>query len=151
MALTLRRAGPADAGAVRDLTRAAYAPWAEMIGREPLPMRADYDRAVREHRIDLAHDGDALVGLIEMMEEPEALLVENVAVRPGMQGGGIGSCLMRHAEAVAREAGFAVLRLYTNAAFAVNITLYRKLGYVVTRTEVLPAATVVHMEKRLAG
>lgn len=58
---------------------------------------------------------------------------------------------MRHAEAVAREAGFAVLRLYTNAAFAVNITLYRKLGYVVTRTEVLPAATVVHMEKRLAG
>ena len=48
-------------------------------------MRADYDRAVREHRIDLAHDGDALVGLIEMVEEPEVLLVENVAVRPGMQ------------------------------------------------------------------
>lgn len=150
MALTLRRAGPADAGAVRELTRAAYAPWAAMIGREPLPMRADYDRAVREHRIDLAYDGATLVGLIELVEEPGALLVENVAVRPGLQGGGIGSFLMHHAETVAREAGIAVLRLYTNAAFAVNITLYQNLGYVVTRQEQLPVATVVHMEKRLA-
>lgn len=151
MGLTLRRAGSADAAAVRALTRAAYAPWAAMIGREPLPMRADYDQAVRQHRIDLAHDGETLVGLIEMVEEPGTLLVENVAVRPGLQGGGIGSFLLRHAEAVAQAAGLATLRLYTNAAFAVNITLYQKLGYVVVRQEQLPAATVVHMEKRLAG
>ena len=38
----LRRAGPDDAGAIRSLTRAAYAKWVPVIGREPMPMQADY-------------------------------------------------------------------------------------------------------------
>jgi hypothetical protein len=41
----LRRATPPDAPAVRDLTRAAYAKWVPVLGREPLPMTADYDAA----------------------------------------------------------------------------------------------------------
>jgi hypothetical protein len=40
---------PEDAARVRDLTRAAYAKWVALIGREPLPMQADYQRAVAEH------------------------------------------------------------------------------------------------------
>ncbi|MDR3537182.1 MAG: GNAT family N-acetyltransferase [Acetobacteraceae bacterium] len=147
MPLTLRRAEAGDAAQVRDLTRAAYAPWATMLGREPLPMRADYDRAVQEHRIDMAYDNDTLVGLIELVDEPEALLIENVAVRPDLQGGGIGTFLMRHAEAVARAIGTPVLRLYTNGAFAVNIVLYQRLGYAITREEQGPWGTVVHMRK----
>ncbi|HEY5203999.1 MAG TPA: GNAT family N-acetyltransferase, partial [Roseiarcus sp.] len=42
-----------DAARIRDLTRAAYAKWVELIGREPLPMQADYERTVAEHTIDL--------------------------------------------------------------------------------------------------
>ena len=34
----LRRATPRDAEAVRALTRAAYAKWVPLIGREPRPM-----------------------------------------------------------------------------------------------------------------
>ena len=37
----LRRAVADDAAAVRVLTREAYAKWVPVIGREPLPMRAD--------------------------------------------------------------------------------------------------------------
>ncbi len=147
MPLTLRRAHAADAPAVRDLTRAAYAPWAAMLGREPLPMRADYDQAVQTHRIDLADDGVTLVGLIELVEEPDALLVESVAVRPGRQGAGIGSFLMQHAEDVARTIHRPALRLYTNAAFTVNITLYQKLGYAIACEETVPWGKVVHMSK----
>jgi hypothetical protein len=61
----LRRATPADAPAVRDLTRAAYARWVPVIGREPGPMNADYDLAVRDHMVDLLHLGSELAALIE--------------------------------------------------------------------------------------
>lgn len=44
-ALQLRRATAADAANVRALARAAYAKWVPLIGREPIPMTADYDRA----------------------------------------------------------------------------------------------------------
>jgi hypothetical protein len=37
----LRQATAADAGAIRDLTREAYAKWVPLIGREPKPMTAD--------------------------------------------------------------------------------------------------------------
>ena len=51
--MQIRRAGEADAAAVRELTRSAYAKWVPLIGREPMPMTADYERAVREHMVDL--------------------------------------------------------------------------------------------------
>ena len=48
-AAEITRARPEDAPAIRDLTRAAYAKWVPVIGREPKPMGADYDLAVRAH------------------------------------------------------------------------------------------------------
>src|SRR4051794_30928968 len=101
--ITLRRAGASDAAEVRELTRAAYARWVPMIGREPLPMRADYDAAVRDHIIDLLYVGDRLAALIEAIPATDHLLVENVAVDPALQGRGHGRHLMAHAEALARS------------------------------------------------
>ena len=51
----LRQAVATDAPAIRDLTRAAYAKWVPLIGREPKPMTADYAEAVRKHRFDLLY------------------------------------------------------------------------------------------------
>ena len=53
-ATELRQGVPADAAAIRELTREAYAKWLPVIGREPKPMTADYEEAVRKHRFDLA-------------------------------------------------------------------------------------------------
>jgi N-acetylglutamate synthase-like GNAT family acetyltransferase len=122
--VTLRRALPADAPAIEALTRAAYAKWVPVAGREPKPMSADYERAVREHRIDLAHAAGGLAGLIETVAEADHLLVENVAVAPAFQKRGLGRRLMAHAEEVARELGYDTVRLYTNKLFAENIRLY---------------------------
>ena len=130
----LRRAAAEDAAAVRALTRAAYAKWVPLIGREPKPMQADYERAVREHRIDLALRADELAGLIETIEQPDHLLIENVAVAPAFQGQGIGRRLMAHAEQLAVKGG-AEIRLYTNARFTENVALYRRLGYRIDREE----------------
>lgn len=146
----LRRAIPADAAAARDLVRAAYAKWVPVIGREPLPMRADYDRAVAEHLVDLWEEEGALLALIETIPKPDHLLIENLAVRPSAQGRGLGERLLRHAEALARSLGYTELRLYTNAMFAENIAFYARRGYVETeRSSVLPGSITVFMRKRL--
>lgn len=147
--MVLRRAVAADATAIRDLTREAYAAWVPMIGREPRPMTADYEAAVRRDRFDLLFDDGALAALIQTVAEPDHLLIENVAVRPEFQGRGLGRRLMAHAEAIAREAGYGEVRLYTNGAFAANIALYRRLGYRIDREEPYLAGTVVFMSKRL--
>jgi ribosomal protein S18 acetylase RimI-like enzyme len=144
-----RRAAGADAATVRAISRAAYAKWVPLIGREPWPMTADYDHAVRHHLIDLLHDGREVSGLVEMIPHPGHLLVENVAVAPHAQGRGHGRCLMAHAEQVARGLGLGLMRLYTNQRFAANIALYRRLGYAVEREEAVPAGTIVHMAKAL--
>lgn len=149
--IELRPAVAADAAAIRDLTRSAYAKWVPLIGREPKPMTADYAVAVQRHRFDLLHVEGTLAALIETIREADHLLVENVAVSPAFQGRGFGRRLMAHAEELAISSGFREIRLYTNQRFAENIELYRRLGYRVDRQETLAVGTVVHMTKRLAG
>jgi N-acetylglutamate synthase-like GNAT family acetyltransferase len=145
---SFRRATSADAAAVRALTRAAYAKWVPLIGREPKPMVADYDRAVREHIIDLCERDRELLGLVEMVLRPDHLLIENIAVRPDQQGLGLGDTLLRHAEEHARSLGVAETRLYTNALFADNLVFYAKRGYSEFCSETLAPGTIaIHMRK----
>jgi GNAT superfamily N-acetyltransferase len=149
--MDLRQASPSDAAAIRSLTRDAYAKWVPLINREPTPMTADYDIAVREHRFDLLLLDGELVGLIETIEEDDQLLIENVAIAPKHQRQGFGRMLLAHAEQIARNLGKARLRLYTNQRFAENVRIYKHLGYAVDREEDLKFAVVVHMSKPLRG
>jgi ribosomal protein S18 acetylase RimI-like enzyme len=145
----LRRAVPADAASVRELTRAAYATWVPVIGREPRPMQADYEAAVREHLVDLLHVNGALAALIETIPQPDHLLIENVAVLPAFQKRGLGRWLMAHAEALAASLGLPEMRLYTNKDFATNVRLYLGLGYRIDREEPFMDGTTVYMSKLL--
>lgn len=148
--LSLLPATAEDADAIRALTRDAYAKWVPVIGREPLPMRADYAAAVREHRIDLLRLEGRLVALIEMIPKPDHLLIENVAVAPGFQGRGLGRRLLAHAERVAAALGHAEVRLYTNKAFAENLRLYLAFGYQIDREEAFMDGLTVHMSKAVS-
>lgn len=154
--VALRRGAPADADAIRALVEAAYTKWIPVIGRLPIPMRADYAQALRDHRFDLLVAGPDLAGLIETRTEADHLLVVNVAVHPAFQGRGFGSRLMGRADAVAAEAGLTRLRLYTNKKYTANLRLYGALGYRVEREELYdgPGRTrdddvTVHMVKDL--
>ncbi|TIO53069.1 MAG: GNAT family N-acetyltransferase [Mesorhizobium sp.] len=148
--IEFRSAGPADVAAIKTIVRAAYAKWVPVIGREPLPMRADYDKALDEHQFELAIEHGRVVGLIETMAHEDHIWIENVAVAPGAQGRGIGRRLLDSAERKAVEAGCRELRLLTNGAFAANVMLNRKHGYVVDREEPFMNGTTVYMNKRLA-
>lgn len=146
----LRRAVAGDTAAVRELTRAAYAQWVPVIGREPMPMKADYETAVREHLVDLLYAGGRLVALIETIPEADHLLIENIAVLPPFQGRGLGRRLMAHAEAVTRSLGLPEMRLYTNRDFAANVRLYLGLGFRIDREEPFMGGLTVYMSKPVA-
>lgn len=145
----LSRATPTDAPAVRALVRAAYAKWVPIFGREPTPMTADYDLAVREHEVELAYIGGELAAIIEMILHPDHLFIENIAVDPGHQGRGLGRYLMAHAEARGRALGLAQLRLLTGQVMKENIRLYTSLGFQIDRTEPFKGGFTVYMSKDL--
>ena len=145
----MRQAVAGDAAAIRALTRAAYAKWVPVIGREPMPMVADYEAAVAKHRFDLLYMDGTLAALIETIAKDDHLLIENVAVDPAFQKRGLGRKLMAHAEMVAAQAGYGMLRLYTNKSFAENVTLYQRLGYVVDREEEFRGGFTVYMSKQI--
>ena len=113
-------------------------------------MGADYDRAVREHMIDLLFVSDQLVALIEAMHAADHLLIENVAVSPAFQGRGYGRLLLEHAERLAASLRLPELKLYTNKQFATNVEIYRRLGYVIEHEEPFMGGFIVHMSKQVA-
>jgi ribosomal protein S18 acetylase RimI-like enzyme len=147
----LRRATPADAAAVRDLTRAAYAKWVPVLGREAKPMTADYGVAVRDHIVDMLYVDGKLAALIETHPEADHLLIVNVAVSPAYQGRGYGRALLAHAEELTRSLGLGEMRLYTSGRLTENVKLYERVGYKVDREEeVSPHLGVfVYMSKPL--
>jgi len=115
-----------------------------------MPMKADYERAVRDHEIDLLYiDGD-LVALIEVTVNSDHLFIENIAVVPHRQGRGLGHHLLGHAEEKARKANLRELRLLTNQAFQANIRLYESVGYHIDRMEPFEGGgTTVYMSKTI--
>ena len=147
--MLLRQATANDVAAIRTLTRAAYAKWVPLIGREPRPMTVDYGKAVRDHRFDLLEIDEKLVALIETVIQTDHLLIENIAVEPSYQGRGFGQFLITHTEHRATSSGLIEVRLYTNQRFTENVRLYIKLGYRIDREEIIGDSIAVHMSKQL--
>jgi GNAT superfamily N-acetyltransferase len=148
-AFSLRAANADDAAAIRAQTREAYSKWIPVVGREPLPMTADYNEAARKHRIDLLHVGGKLTALIEIFPKDGHLLIENVAVSPTCQNRGVGRKLLAHAEQVAAAQGYSVIKLFTNKLFAANVQFYSKAGYSMYREEESRLGITVCMSKRV--
>jgi len=145
---SFRRATASDAGTIRDVTRAAYAKWVAVIGREPKPMTADYNEAAVAHVIDLLEEDGRPIALIEIIPNPSYLLIENVAVKPDRHGEGVGGVLLERAETIARSLSVNELRLYTNAKFSTNLSFYAHRGFVeFSREPHAAGGEIVHMKK----
>jgi ribosomal protein S18 acetylase RimI-like enzyme len=85
------------------------------------------------------------------MYEPDQAFIYSVAIKPEYQKQGWGRHLLMWAEQEAQQAGYKLIRLYTNARMDENIALYRRLGYEETRREEYLGSTLVHMAKQLTG
>ena len=148
---TWRAGAPDDVAAIRALVDAAYAKWIPLIGRKPLPMQADYSRAIHQHDFTLVERGGELIGLIETEARSDHLYIVNVAVAVDRQGHGLGRRLIAHAERQALAKGFGEIRLITNVLFTANIALYECVGYEVYWREPVLGGEAAHMRKRLEG
>ncbi len=135
---------------VRALVRDAYGHYVERLGREPGPMRDDYGRRIAGGQAWVLEEEGEIVGLVVLEEQPEGLLLDNIAVAPAAQGQGHGRRLMTFAEEEARRRGFDELRLYTNVLMVENIARYTHLGYVETGRIREKGYERLYMVKRLA-
>jgi ribosomal protein S18 acetylase RimI-like enzyme len=145
----LRPATVADAPRLTELVGAAYGHYVERIGGPPRPMTDDYAEVVRTYRVTVAERGGEIVGLIVLGVGDEGFLIDNVAVDPSHQGGGVGRALLEHAEAEARRAGYDSLYLYTHQRMSENLALYSRIGYVEYDRRRQGGASIVYMRKQL--
>jgi GNAT superfamily N-acetyltransferase len=153
--LAVRLATAADVPVLRSIAAAAYLPYVPRIGRAPAPVDADYAGAAARGEAWLAVcaaavGADAAVGLIVLVPEAGYLLLENVAVLPSCQGRGVGSLLLRFAEAKAVELGLVEIRLYTNEAMTENLAYYPRHGYRETHRGEQDGFRRVYFSKQLA-
>jgi ribosomal protein S18 acetylase RimI-like enzyme len=132
----IRPATRSDLVAIEGIVERAYGGYVERIGMRPGPMDADYADKLRKGLVSVveaAGSGGGREGpisaLLVLVEMPDHMLVENVAVDPARQGEGIGRALLAHAEKCARAAGLEEMRLYTHSKMTENRAFYRRLGY----------------------
>jgi GNAT superfamily N-acetyltransferase len=148
----LRRASDADVEAITALVRAAYEHYEPLLGRTPFPMLTEYATAIHEHEVwVLASAHGAIAAVLELIEEPERLWIENVAVDPGRQGRGLGRALLQFADDEARRRRLPRLGLLTNERYVANIAMYQRYGYRETRREPRLGTDVIHFEKPTPG
>jgi GNAT superfamily N-acetyltransferase len=129
---TIRQATAADLDRIRAIARAAYAKYVPRIGREPMPLLADYAAHIARGETIVIGTAERVSGFMIAWPDADAYLVDNVAIDPVAQGQGLGRRLFDDAVAKARGLGLSALRLYTNAAMTENLAMYRHFGFVET-------------------
>jgi N-acetylglutamate synthase-like GNAT family acetyltransferase len=136
-ALAVRRA-PADFAdweSVRALVLDAFAymegridPPSSALRLTPQSMAAD----AAQGALFLAEREGRLVGCVFLRPKPDALYIGKLAVRPNLQGGGIGTALVAAARAEARALGLPALELRTRIELTENHAAFARMGFVKT-------------------
>ena len=111
-------------------------------------MLDDYAALVSKKRVHVLSE-DGIKGILVLIPEDRAMLLDNIAVDPDAQGRGYGRSLLEFAEQSALAAGCESIRLYTNEAMTENIALYSRIGYVETHRAEENGLRRVYMSKRL--
>lgn len=145
----LRPAEDRDLAAVTAIVGAAYSPYVARMGKKPGPMLDDYAGLISAGRVTVLDTAGEIVGLVVLLSEADAMLLDNVAVAPHAHGRGFGRMLIDFAEASARRAGYTTIRLYTHEVMVENARLYALLGYVETGRREERGYRRIYMEKAL--
>jgi len=150
------RLRPADAGEVLTIQRAAYVTEAQAHADLQLP---PLTQGLDDLREELARpsvhgwgirDAGRLVAAVRFEIRDDVAHVGRLVVVPDRQGEGLGSGLLRHAEAHL-PAGVRVIELFTGEHSHANLRLYRRLGYRDTHRTDVGRYALVHLRKQREG
>lgn len=147
--MTLRTATLKDLPAIREIVERAYSPYIDRMGKPPGPMLDDYAKRIEANQVRVADIEGQVGGLLVLIDQPDHLLLDNIAVHPEAQGQGLGRQMMDFAEAEAVRRGFGELRLYTHESMTENIMLYGKLGWEETGRALQAGFERVFMRKKV--
>ena len=158
--LEVREAGHADAGAIAALHAASWRatyrgimPDSFLDGPVESERLRHWQQALAQPEdgdlVLLAHRGGAPVAFVAVRREPDGLYdayLDNLHVRPGLTGGGIGRRLLGLAARRLAQAGRRSLCLWAYDANAGGIAFYERLGAVVVErgTERFAGADLPH-------
>ena len=135
--MTIRVATAGDAGAMTRIAAEAYEIYISRMGRRPAPMDADFARHIAEDFVLLYADdqvqGYQVQGYVVVVEKPDYVLLENVAVAKSAQGKGLGTKLIAAVERELKARGVEHYQLYTNEKMTENLAYYPRLGFVETK------------------
>ncbi len=129
------------------LVQRAYTPWVAVVGKRPAPMDDDYAHHIAAGEVFVLDEAGGLAALAVLIEAPDHLLLDNVAVDPAWHGRGLGRRMIDFAEQEALRRGYGELRLFTNERMERNIALYQRLGFVETHRDTVAGHRRVFMAK----
>jgi GNAT superfamily N-acetyltransferase len=152
----LVRLGPADAGELLTLQRAAYVTEAQLHDDVRLPPLV---QTLEQLRAELGGPSQAwglrragrLVAAVRLRDLGNGRVdLGRLMVAPDLQGQGLGSGLLVRSEALA-PAGTREVHLFTGELSEANLRLYRRHGYVETHRTPAGGHDLVHLVKVLAA
>jgi predicted N-acetyltransferase YhbS len=93
--------------------------------------RSQLDQYLDAGEVFVAHDGDEIVGHLQLVPTRDGDVVEikNMAVLDAHQGTGVGRALVQHALARARTDGCTRVLVATGSADVGNLRFYQRLGF----------------------
>lgn len=151
--VVIEPAGPADAGPILTVQRAAYVVEAQLYG-DPFITPLTESLAQVRAAIDgdgvvlVARLGPRVVGSVRGLVNGRTTQIGRLVVAPDEQGHGIATRLMDAVEA-ALAAECDEYALFTGHLSETNLRLYRRRGYTETRREHIGGAlTFVHLRKK---
>ena len=152
--LTVRQAKIEDAVLMRELQQLSFAEEGRQSGtRDIPPLQESVDSIAQHIRQEIAlvaEQNGMLLGSVRGVRGDHGYVVRALIVRPGQQGKGTGSLLLRTLEAAMTKP--TRVDLTTNLSMQGNVQFYEKHGYKVQeRTEPQPGIVLAHMSKHLAG
>lgn len=86
------------------------------------------------HRIEMAYEGDELVGCVHVTieEKEDTLFFGLLTVAPKLQGAGLGRQILEHVEKVTRELKLSKMRMHVIHLRPELIAYYERRGFVAT-------------------
>jgi N-acetylglutamate synthase-like GNAT family acetyltransferase len=153
----VRLATPKDAAVISELIREAFGPFESQYTKDAFeyttPPADVISERFAEGPIWVAVENGSIIGTVSGLPEPERFYIRSMAVKPDIQGRGVGQRLLENLEAHARDSGFERLYLYTTFVLPAARQLYEKNGFTVVR-ETKPEEWFdmagLEMEKRIS-